>query len=52
MNEAVLPPDDSLDQGVPWHFGDPLREQRYLLDGSADVDLSNRGVVTISGPDR
>ena len=52
MNEAVLPPDDSLDQGVPWHFGDPLREQRYLLDGSAYVDLSNRGVVTISGPDR
>ncbi len=52
MTDSVLPPDHALDQGIPWHFGDPLREQRYLLDGSAYADLSNRGVVTIGGTDR
>lgn len=49
---AVAPPDGSPDPGVPWHFGDPLREQRALADGSARVDLSNRGVVSVTGPDR
>jgi tRNA-modifying protein YgfZ len=40
------------DQGVAAHYGDPVREQR-ALDGSAGVvDRSNRGVVTITGPDR
>lgn len=37
---------------MPWHFGDPLREQRRLVTGDAVVDLSHRGVVTVSGPDR
>ncbi|MBI1350933.1 MAG: folate-binding protein [Actinomycetales bacterium] len=49
---AVPPPTTWPDQGVPWHFGDPLREQRHLLAGSAAVDLGNRGVVTVTGPDR
>lgn len=49
---AVPPPPEAVDQGVPWHFGDPLREQRYLVSALAAVDLSNRGVVTVSGPDR
>lgn len=49
---AVPPAADVLDQGVPWHFGDPLREQRRLASGEAVVDLSNRGIVTVSGPDR
>jgi len=49
---AVAPPSDSADPGVPWHYGDPLREQRTLSAGSGAVDLSNRGVVTIDGPDR
>jgi folate-binding protein YgfZ len=49
---AVAPPEGNPDQGVPWHFGDPLREQRLLAEGSAAVDLSNRGVVTVTGPDR
>ena len=40
------------DEGVAAHYGDPMREQR-ALDGSAGlVDRSNRGVLTISGPDR
>lgn len=40
------------DEGVAAHYGDPLREQRYLARGEAVVDLSHRGVVTVSGPDR
>ncbi|NJC23197.1 hypothetical protein BJ994_002273 [Arthrobacter pigmenti] len=40
------------DAGVAAHYGDPLREQRALARGEAVVDLSHRGVVTVSGPDR
>jgi len=43
---------DGLDGGVPAHYGDPLREQRLLVEGLAVVDLSSRGVVTVTGPDR
>lgn len=39
------------DAGVAAHYGDFNREQRLLADG-APVDLSNRGVVQVSGPDR
>jgi folate-binding protein YgfZ len=39
------------DAGVPAHYGNPLREQRLLL-GGAIVDLSNRGVLSVTGPDR
>ena len=40
------------DAGVAWHYGDPVREQRLLEAGEAAVDLSHRGVVTVTGPDR
>ena len=40
------------DFGVPWHYGDPMREQRQLEVGKGVVDLSHRGVITVSGPDR
>jgi hypothetical protein len=40
------------DDGVAAHYGDPIREQRALAEGRAAVDLSYRGVVTVSGPDR
>jgi folate-binding protein YgfZ len=43
---------DGADAGVAAHYGDPLREQRLLVEGLAVVDLSHRGVVTVSGPDR
>ncbi|TXK19334.1 folate-binding protein YgfZ [Homoserinibacter sp. GY 40078] len=36
----------------PEHYGDPVREQRALEAGEALVDLSDRDVVTITGPDR
>jgi folate-binding protein YgfZ len=37
---------------VAAHYGDPMREQRLLTEGLAVVDLSHRGVVTVTGPDR
>jgi tRNA-modifying protein YgfZ len=45
-------PADGIDAGVPAHYGDPFREQQALLAGTGVVDLSHRGVVRISGPDR
>lgn len=45
-------PADGPDAGVAAHYGDPLREQRLLEQGLAVVDLSHRGVVTVTGPDR
>lgn len=43
---------ERADAGVAAHYGDPVREQRLLVEGLAHVDLSHRGVVTVSGPDR
>ena len=44
---------EGVDAGVAAHYcGDPLREQRLLEEGLAVVDLSNRAVLTITGPDR
>ncbi|TIH37354.1 YgfZ/GcvT domain-containing protein [Subtercola vilae] len=37
--------------GVAAHYGNPLREQRLLV-GGAVVDLSHRGVISVTGPDR
>lgn len=45
-------PGDGIDAGVAAHYGDPMREQRLLAEGLGVVDLSHRGVVTVSGPDR
>jgi tRNA-modifying protein YgfZ len=43
---------DGQDTGVAWHYGDPVREQRLLAAGGAVTDLSHRGVVRVTGPDR
>lgn len=45
-------PASEPDQAVAGHYGDPLGEQRLLASGDGFVDLSHRGVVQISGPDR
>lgn len=37
---------------VAAHFGAPFPEQRNLQSGSAVVDLSHHGIITVSGPDR
>jgi folate-binding protein YgfZ len=44
-------PDDP-DATVPWHYTDPHGEQRRLASGEGYVDLSHRGVVRVTGPDR
>ncbi|NNC11682.1 folate-binding protein YgfZ [Planctomonas sp. JC2975] len=49
---AVASADDGVDRRVPTHYGSPLAEQRALEAGGAVVDLSTRGVVSISGGDR
>ncbi|CAN5187247.1 folate-binding protein YgfZ [soil metagenome] len=36
----------------PQHYGNPLGEQQALARGEAIVDLADRGVVTVTGPDR
>ncbi|MET9436257.1 folate-binding protein [Streptomyces sp. NPDC006551] len=45
-------PAEGRDEGVAAHYGDLFREQRSLAGGSGFVDLSHRGVVTVSGDDR
>jgi folate-binding protein YgfZ len=49
---ACPAPEGSVDSGVAWHYGDPLGEQRLLKRGEGWVDLSHRGVIAVSGPDR
>lgn len=41
-----------IDAGIAAHYGNPMIEQRTLLAGDAIVDLSNRGVLGVAGPDR
>ncbi len=43
---------DGPDAGVAAHYGNPIAEQRALAAGHAVVDLSNRGVIAITGEDR
>jgi len=45
-------PAEGRDAGVAWHYGDPTAEQRLLAAGEGAVDLSHRGVVRVTGPDR
>ncbi len=43
---------DDPDVGVAWHYGDPIGEQRAAERGAALFDLSHRGIIAVSGPDR
>ncbi|MFI0989979.1 YgfZ/GcvT domain-containing protein [Streptomyces exfoliatus] len=43
---------EGRDEGVAAHYGDLFREQRTLAEGHGFVDLSHRGVVTVTGDDR
>ncbi|WP_405743714.1 folate-binding protein [Streptomyces sp. NBC_01525] len=45
-------PAEAPDEGVAAHYGDLFREQRALADGSGFVDLSHRGVLTVTGAER
>lgn len=52
MTSDLAVPGTGRDAGVPWHFGDPLREQRLLATGAGVVDRSNRDVLVVPGEDR
>ncbi|MGQ0631257.1 MAG: CAF17-like 4Fe-4S cluster assembly/insertion protein YgfZ [Sporichthyaceae bacterium] len=43
---------DGPDAGVAAHYGNPFGEQQALARAAGFVDLSHRGVVRVSGPDR
>ncbi|MGV9881850.1 CAF17-like 4Fe-4S cluster assembly/insertion protein YgfZ [Streptomyces sp. NPDC003006] len=45
-------PAEGVDEGVAAHYGELFREQRSLADGAGFVDLSHRGVITVTGSDR
>jgi tRNA-modifying protein YgfZ len=49
---AIPAPPGSVDEAVPWHYGDPLAEQRDLVAGIGVVDLGHRDVLEVSGSDR
>ncbi len=42
----------SPDAGVPFHYGDPLGEQRATESGVVIIDRSHRDVLTITGGER
>ncbi len=42
----------AVGDAVPQHYGNPIGEQRALESGTAIVDLSDRAVIAVSGPDR
>ena len=50
---AVVQDETLIDsQGVAWHYGDPLVEQRAIhLDTPVLVDRSQRRVISVIGPD-
>lgn len=52
MSTELAVPATGRDAGLPWHYGDPLREQRLLSTGAGVVDRSNRDVLVVPGEDR
>lgn len=49
MSVAV---ESGVDEGLAWHFGNPVAEARSLAAGEGVVALGNREVVEIRGADR
>ncbi|MBB3037386.1 YgfZ/GcvT domain-containing protein [Hoyosella altamirensis] len=49
---AVPAPEEWPDQGVAWHCGDPLVEQREATTGLVVIDRSHRSVISVTGADR
>ena len=44
--------EDGVDKGAIWHFGEPNKEQKAMLEGKAWADLSHLNIVAVSGADR
>ncbi|MER7078201.1 hypothetical protein SAMN02982929_05384 [Saccharopolyspora kobensis] len=49
---AIPAPEDAVDVGVPWHFGDPFAEQRSASRSAVLVDRSHRQVLAVPGEER
>lgn len=49
---AVPAPEDSVDFGVAWHFGDPFSEQRSATRSAVVMDRSHREVIAVPGAER
>ncbi|TVT59261.1 folate-binding protein YgfZ [Amycolatopsis rhizosphaerae] len=49
---SIAPGEGVVEQGVPWHWGDPFAEQRTASRGVAVVDRSHREVLKVTGPER
>lgn len=52
MTSPFLSLPGAVGQTVALHYGSPVAEQRALDAGNAAVDLSHRGIITVSGVDR
>jgi folate-binding Fe-S cluster repair protein YgfZ len=44
--------EEGPDKGAIWHFGEPNKEQKALLEGKAWADLSHLAVIEVRGEDR
>lgn len=44
--------ESGIDEGLAWHFGNPVAEARQLTSGGGVVDLSNRDIIEVSGAER
>jgi hypothetical protein len=44
--------EEGPDKGAVWHFGEPNKEQKALVEGKAWADLSHLAVIAVSGDDR
>jgi tRNA-modifying protein YgfZ len=49
---AVAGLENSPDETVAWHFGDPFGEQRAATTSAAVIDRSHRGVIALTGDER
>ena len=49
---AVVVAPGEIDEGLISHYGDPFAEQRRWLEGIGTVELSNRRIITVTGPER
>jgi len=51
-NMTAVIVEDGVDKGAIWHFGEPSKEQKALLEGKAWADLSHLQIIAVSGVDR
>ena len=52
MPSPLLGLPGAIGETVPFHYGDPLGEQRRFTEGVAAVDASHYELIRLAGPDR